>query len=135
MLVDTEATIAGILRSHEEWLENPAQGTRADLSGLTFNEIRLRGANLRKALLAGVTMLDADLVEANLSGANMDRADLQRSNLAGADLTGTDLANAHFAGGWMAGVLLAEAKASFSNFRRAMLKGAKFQDFAATDSN
>src|SRR6478735_11436069 len=112
MVLDTAIPLAGILRAHRDWIENPANGQRADLSGLTLNEIKLSGENLQRALLIGVTMLDADLTGADFGAANLDRADLQRSNLAGANLTGAELGSTRFAGGWMAGIQMSEAKAT-----------------------
>ena len=103
MVLESAPPLAAILRAHKEWADNPAFGTRADLSGMTLNEVKLSGENLQRALMIGVTMLDADLTGADLSGVNLDRGDMQRANLAGANLTGANLSNTRFAGAWMAG--------------------------------
>ncbi|MEI9811165.1 MAG: pyridoxal 5'-phosphate synthase glutaminase subunit PdxT [Acidobacteriota bacterium] len=72
-MVEAAISLNSILRAHRDWVENPAQGQRADLSGLTLNEVKLSGENLQKALMVAVTMLDADLTGADLTGANLDR--------------------------------------------------------------
>src|SRR5580704_688940 len=95
-------SLSGILRLHQLWLENPAGGGRADLTGLTFNESTLVGINLSKAVLTGATFLDSNLAGCDLSGAKLDRVDMQRANLAGADLTGASVSNADFGGVWFA---------------------------------
>ncbi len=61
--------------------------------------IDLRGANLRRAVLAGADLGnarlgDADLSGADLSGANLGQADLTGARLAGADLSGAWLGDA-----------------------------------------
>jgi len=77
--------LPGILRAHRLWLENPAEGCPADLSGVTLNDRDLSGVDLRRAILNGVTLLDSNLAGADLSAARLYRADLQRANLASAD--------------------------------------------------
>ena len=77
----TPADIAEILKNHAEWLRDPSNGARANLSGGNLSGGNLSGADLRRADLR-----DANLRDANLSGANLSWADLRDANLSGANL-------------------------------------------------
>ena len=70
-----------ILELHKKWLDNGADGKRADL----------RGADLRSANLSSADLWGANLSSANLRSANLRSADLSGANLSGADLCGADL--------------------------------------------
>lgn len=77
--------IEEILRRHREWVEadgssgEPADLSRAALSGADF---------------AGRILTDANLAGADLAGADFRGAILAKADLGGADLTGADLRNA-----------------------------------------
>lgn len=40
MVLESVAPLVSILRAHKEWVENPEMGARADLSGMTLNEVK-----------------------------------------------------------------------------------------------
>ena len=79
--------LAALLRAHAAWLENPAAGRQADLTGVTLNDTNLADAVLRRAILNGATLLDANLAGADLSSAAMENVDAERANFSGADLS------------------------------------------------
>ena len=62
-----EDPIKKVLAAHRAWLENPATGLRADLTGYTLNEAQLQSSNLSKAVLSRATFLDANLAQALMS--------------------------------------------------------------------
>ena len=74
------------LEKHLQWLGNPAEGARADLS-----RTNLRGADLTGADLRGANLTGADLRGADLTGPALRGADLVGADLVGADLRGADL--------------------------------------------
>jgi hypothetical protein len=57
--------------------------------------VDLHGTCLRKAEMAGISLVQANLAGANLGGANLRRSVLDGADLRGADLTGADLSYAH----------------------------------------
>ncbi|MGL5834943.1 MAG: pentapeptide repeat-containing protein [Waterburya sp.] len=63
------------------------------LSGY-FDEINLRGANLKGLRCGCVLYINADLSEANLEGVNFSRSYLMNANLSGANLKGANLRSA-----------------------------------------
>ena len=97
-----------ILAQHKIWLNDNAEGKRADLRGAFLQEAFLQEADLREADLQGAFLLGAnlqgaDLQEANLQGAdlrgaNLQGVDLHRTNLQGADLREADLQGADLRG-------------------------------------
>jgi uncharacterized protein YjbI with pentapeptide repeats len=66
-------------------------GNNADLRGVNFRMISLKGAELRKANLSGADLSYADLSEADLSEANLNKANLDYTKLIGTNLARTDL--------------------------------------------
>ena len=119
----------GVLEAHWAWLENPANGHQANLSGLTLNEARLANANLRRAILMGATFLDANLAQADLSDTNLEGADLQRANLAGADLGDSDLNGVDLTGSNLDG-----ADLSNSDLRDADLSRIRWQKIRSVEA-
>ena len=81
--------IQEMLRLHTLWLNNVANGIRADLRSADLSGANLIGANLSGADLIGADLSRADLIGADLSRANLSRADLSRANLSGANLSGS----------------------------------------------
>lgn len=85
--------------------------------GSKFQELNLRGADLRganfpKASLVKATLVGSDFRGANLAGADLKQADLtdcdfRNANLDGADLTDAKLAGADFTGASLVGARLA----------------------------
>lgn len=82
-----------VLHAHHEWLQDPAQGRRADLAGRNLSNLKLAGKDLRDADLTGADLTGADLTEAVLTGANLTRATLQGACLRSADLSQADLSD------------------------------------------
>ena len=131
-------SLSGILRLHQLWLENPAGGGRADLTGLTFNESTLVGINLSKAVLTRATFLDSNLAGSDLSGASLDKVDMQRANLAGADLTGTTVIGRGFRGrlvrqcqsrrGFRHRAVFSPRQTGESSFTRGLLPAGQFSE-------
>ena len=89
----TQEELKVVLELHKKWLNNEADGARANLCGADLREANLRGANLREADLCG-----ANLREANLRGANLCGADLREANLCEANLCGANLREANLCG-------------------------------------
>ncbi len=106
--------LARILRQHEQWLQNPADGTRADLCGADLCNADLRGADLRSADLRGADLRIAVLRIADLCGADLRGADLRGADLRGADLRGADLRIAVLRGADLCGADLRGADLDFS---------------------
>ena len=82
----TSEELQKILKAHNAWLRNPAEGikanlTKADLTGADLSWANLTKANLTKADLSGASLFGANLSGANLSGANLSGANLSRTNL------------------------------------------------------
>ena len=111
--------LAEILSEHQKWLNNPATGVRANLSGADLSGAKLYNANLYDA-----NLYDADLSGANLSGANLSGANLFCANLSGANLSGAKLYNANLYGAKLYNANLSGANLSGANLSGANLSGA-----------
>ena len=72
----TQEELKVVLELHKKWLNNEADGARANLCGADLREANLRGANL-----CGADLREANLCEANLCGANLREANLCGANL------------------------------------------------------
>ena len=141
-----------VLEKHEKWLNNELGGIRANLRGVDFYGVDLRGANLyganliradlRIADLSGANLREVVLRETNLSGASLREADLSGANLRGANLYGAnliradlrvaylikaDLREANLSGADLSGADLYEANLSGANLRGANLYGANLK--------
>ena len=80
-----------ILAQHKIWLNNNAEGKRADLRFVDLQWADLREADLREADLLGANLQDAYLRKANLREADLQWAKLQWANLQWADLREANL--------------------------------------------
>jgi len=89
-----------------------------------FEEARLSGADLHRAILHGIDLSEGILSEANLSRADLRGADLSWADLSGADLRGTDLR----------GAILTRADLSGANLTRANLYKADLSLATLTDA-
>ena len=74
--------IREILSKHQKWLNDEADGERAnlraaDLSWANLSEANLRGADLSEANLSRADLRNADLCSADLRDANLRNADLR----------------------------------------------------------
>lgn len=115
-----------ILVSHAKWLDDDANGIRADLSdanlrGANLRGANLHGANLRWSNLRNANLRDADLRDADLHGANLRGADLRDANLFWADLRDANLRGAN----------LRDANLHGADLRDADLRGANLIVFHA----
>ena len=117
--------LAEILSEHQKWLNNPATGVRANLSGADLSGAKLYNANLYDADLSGANLSGANLYGANLSGANLSGANLSGANLYGADLSGANLSGAKLYNANLYGAKLYNANLSGANLSGANLSGAK----------
>lgn len=107
---------------------------RANLSGLSLIQFDLARANLRHANLSHANLTQATLTGAAMQGANLRSADLtqatmKRANLSGADLRyaklgQADLNGADLASATLVRASLTEVEAQRANFRRANLTDA-----------
>ena len=86
----TTEQLKKVLDNHALWINNPKEGTRADLYGANLNGANLNGADLNGAYLYGANLYGANLYGANLNGANLNGANLNGANLNGADLRGAN---------------------------------------------
>lgn len=84
-----------ILEKHKKWVNEEADGERANLSGANLSRTNLRDADLREANLSRTDLREANLSGANLSEANLHRADLSEANPHGARINGADLRGAN----------------------------------------
>ena len=69
--------IREILSKHQKWLNDEADGERANLRAANLSNADLRNANLRNADLRGADLRGADLCSADLRDANLRNADLR----------------------------------------------------------
>ena len=75
-----------VFRLHKLWLEDHADGVKANLRGAYLRGSDLRGSDLRGAYLGGADLGGANLYEADLRGADLRGAYLGGANLGGANL-------------------------------------------------
>ena len=97
----TKEELEVILNNHKKWLNNDANGVRADFRYADLRNADLRNADFRYAdfryaNLRNVSLYGADLRNANLHGAYLCNADLRNANLHDAYLYNADLRNADF---------------------------------------
>ena len=88
-----------VFRLHKLWLEDHADGVKANLRGAYLRGSDLRGSDLRGAYLGGadlrgVNLREADLRWTDLYGANLEGAYLEGANLEGANLYEANLEGA-----------------------------------------
>jgi uncharacterized protein YjbI with pentapeptide repeats len=105
MTTYTTDHLQAILAAHQKWLNNEAEGARADLRGANLSRANLRGADLSCADLSCADLSCANLSRANLSCANLSRANLRDANLRGANLSGANLRDANLRGANLMGAL------------------------------
>lgn len=97
----------------------------ADMEGVTFRDASLSGANACRANFTRTNLEGAYLSGTNLSGANFRDADLQGSTLDGANLSGAYLVGARFRWADLTGAVMTDAD----------LSGANMNDANLTDAN
>lgn len=111
--------------------------------GVDDSSLDLRGIDLERECLAGVSLASADLSGAILVECNLQLVDLTRANLSGARLTGAVLRRARLLHANLAeadlrrvdlneadleGACFRSARVSEASFRRALIKDADFTD-------
>jgi len=80
-----------IIQKHKLWLNNNAEGERANLKYVNLEDANLEDANLEDANLRDANFEDANLERANLKGANLEYANLKYANLKRANLEGANI--------------------------------------------
>ena len=103
----TQEKLKVVLELHKKWLNNEADGIRADLHGADLFGVDMHGVDLREADMHGV----------DLRGANMRGADMGGTILCGANMRGTILCGADMYGANMRGTLLYGADVYRANMR------------------
>ena len=99
---------------------------KANLSGLSLIQADLTGANLRKANLSNADLGQATLSHAQLQGAKMKSADLIQATLIGANFSGANLTKAKFGQAEMTGAILKKAILISADFGQATISKANF---------
>jgi uncharacterized protein YjbI with pentapeptide repeats len=89
-----QSELNAVIENHALWLRGE-DVVKADLRGVSLRGAYLRGADLTGVSLRGADLTGAYLTGANLRGAYLTGANLTRANLTGADLTGADLTGAN----------------------------------------
>ncbi len=121
--MNTKKEIAGLIRLHEVWLEDPSRGQRMIAEGIEFKGAWLRGCNLSRATLRHCTFRGniigrrfresclrfSDFTGADLRGCDFRSADLRGCNFTGARLDGCDLTGALLTSATLEGVSLTGA--------------------------
>jgi len=114
-----------------------SQLSRGDIIDRITGGESLRGVNLVRADLSGLSLARTDLAEANLRMADLTRADLREARLTGcflsgailneANLTGASLVEASLIGALMKGADLSSADLSGADLTGASLEGAQLR--------
>lgn len=99
---------------------------KANLSGLSLIQLDLTGANLRQANLSHSDLGQATMVDAKLQKANLVFADLIQATMSGANLTGADLHGAKLGQATMNKAILKGADLTSADLTQATLSNASF---------
>ena len=99
----TDEELQDILAKHKKWLNDEADGIRADLREVDLSYADLKGTNLksadlRRTNLCGAILQFADLTNAILSGANLKNANLESADLSFVNLQCASLNRANLQG-------------------------------------
>ena len=129
-----------ILKAHQKWLNNEAEGARANLiranlSGANLSDANLSRANLIRADLSDANLIRADLIRADLSDANLIRADLSGANLSRANLSDANLSRADLSDANLIRANLSRANLSRADLIRADLSDANLSRADLSDAN
>jgi len=82
---------------------------------------------LQRAILKGMTFLDAELSCADLSRSMVNGGDFERANLTGANLSGAQISGAEFSFAWMVSAIFCDCKLLDTNFRKATLRDGRVE--------
>jgi uncharacterized protein YjbI with pentapeptide repeats len=99
---------------------------KANLSGLSLIQADLSGANLRKANLTKADLGQATLSHAQLQGAKIRSADLIQATMIGTNFSGADGRSAKFGQATMTGANLSKAVLISADFGQATISKANF---------
>lgn len=110
------------------------------LSGVNFNQARLRKANffqadLGSADLSRANLRKANLFQANLTGSNLSKASLKQANLGGANLSKADLVEANFSDAELRGANLGNANLGKANLYKARIGSASIRAADLSEAN
>lgn len=131
----TDEELQDILAKHKKWLNDEADGVRADLRNVDLSYANMKGANLESADLQDATFAHANLTNVILSGAKLRGAVLRCTNLCGAALQFADLTNANLTNAILSGANLSVADLRFVNWQCANLNHANLQGAKLSHSN
>ena len=95
-----------IIQKHKLWLNNNAEGERANLKYVNLEDANLEDANLEDANLRDANFEDVNLERANLKGAKLKRANLKYVNLRDASLKYANFEGANLEGANLEGANL-----------------------------
>jgi len=127
--------LAKILDAHGDWsVSGGTNGVRADLTRAVLTNVVLINADLEEAILGGVELSYANLNEAYLENAILTNADLEQIQFTNADLQGADLTEATLRNANLSQADLSTANLSFANLIGANLSQAKLIDTSLTNS-
>lgn len=134
----TQQEVDEMCKKHEAWLENRADGVRADFSGASLKGMSLKNADLRFANLEGADLRLVRATYATFDDCTANGACFTEAQLTGASFEGASLQSASFECAIINFVSFAEADLRRANFIDAMTGGTKFAaakiDFAAFNS-
>ncbi len=108
---------------------------RANLSGLSLIQIDLTGANLRHANLRSANLTQATMDRVNLIGADLRKAKLIQAELKGANLSHADLRYANLGQATLTHADLASAKLTKATLDEVQATGANFRSANLTDAD
>ena len=117
--------LRAVMMAHAIWKLGQPGGARADLTGGTFNELKLAQADFSRAILRSTNWIHTELVGTVFAGAMLEQADFRQAMLADADLAGADLAGANCSGAWLRQANLSECTLTAVNFKKTRMEGAR----------
>lgn len=94
----TQEKLKVVLELHKKWLNNEADGVRADLYGADLFGVDMHGVDLREANMQGVDLRGANMCGANMRGTILCGADMYGANMRGTLLYGADVYRANMRG-------------------------------------
>jgi uncharacterized protein YjbI with pentapeptide repeats len=113
----TQEKLKVVLELHKKWLNNEADGVRADLYGADLFGVDMHGVDLREANMQGVDLRGANMRGADMGGTILCGANMRGTILCGANMRGTILCGADMYGANMRGTLLYGADVYRANMR------------------
>lgn len=94
----TQEKLKVVLELHKKWLNNEADGVRADLYGADLFGVDMHGVDLREANMQGVDLRGANMRGADMGGTILCGADMYGANMRGTLLYGADVYRANMRG-------------------------------------